>query len=113
MTIGQYNDMRYTEMRDFHPSEGNTFSDECVRLAGDKPVLLRRDQRDALRDHLDAVATSLDPDLWGYCGSYYELYEGALGPHNVHVLKCSEFDPYLPAPDAVEPLPHDNGDIPF
>lgn len=112
MTIGQYNDMRDKEMRDYHPSEGNTFSDEAMRLARDKPVLLRYDQRDALRDHLDAVATVLDNGLWGHYGQYYELYQGALGPLTVYVLKRSEFDPYMPSPDGIEPS-HEDDEIPF
>lgn len=110
MTIGQYHDMREEEIR---PGEGNAFSDECVRLAGDKPVLLRRDQREALRCHLAAIAAGLDDGLWVYRGMYYELHDGALGPNNVHVLRCSEFDPNVPAPNSIELGCHNGDEIPF
>jgi hypothetical protein len=63
-------------MRDFHPSEGNTFSDHALQCAVDGKVLLTKQQALAVEAHLDCIASSVGPLLWGYHKRYYEIDGG-------------------------------------
>jgi len=71
-------------MRDFHASEGNTFSDHVLRCAVEGRVLLTKEQAQAIEDHLDCVATSVDALLWAYCGRCCESEAAALEQARAH-----------------------------
>lgn len=107
-------DLRAEEMRDFHPSEGNTFSDHALRCADEGKVLLTKAQAQAVEDHLDCVGTSVDALVWGYCGSYYEIDGGYIDNESqAYWLVSSPFDPYLPAPDGSDAVTSHSDEIPF
>ena len=98
-------DLRIESMRDFHASEGNTFSDHALRCAVEGKVLLTKEQAQAVEDHLDCVGTSVDALVWGYCGRYYEIDGGYIdGESQAYWLVSSPFDPYIPAPDGSDYL---------
>lgn len=106
-------DLRAEEMRDFHPSEGNTFSDHALRCAREDKVLLTKAQALAVQDHLDAIGAPLDALVWGYCGREYEIDSGYIDEDSqAYWLVSSPFDPCLPAPDSIESTQW-NVEIPF
>lgn len=98
-------DLRTIKMRDFHASEGNTFSDYALRCAVDGMVLITKAQAQAIESHLDAVGASVDALLWGYCGRYYEIDGGYIDENSQsYWIKSSPFDPYMPAPDGSDSI---------
>ena len=66
-------DLRDEAMGDFDPSEGNTFADHALRCADQGKVLLTKSQAQAVEDHLDCMASSVDALTWGYGGRVYTI----------------------------------------